>query len=73
MFEYVRITVVQPDSIGFTVDRGDNFHFQLDLDYKINVKLRDAEGTDLTIPNVCYFTYFIGCSCYLFFITRKQR
>lgn len=54
MFEYVRINVVQPDSIGFTVDRGDNWHFQLDLDYKIHVKLRDAEGTDLTIPNVDY-------------------
>lgn len=56
MSEYVRITVVQPDSIGFTVDRSDNWHFQLDLDYKIHVKLRDAEGNDLMIPTVRYQT-----------------
>ncbi|KAI6171607.1 Nuclear pore complex protein 12 [Aphelenchoides bicaudatus] len=55
MFEYVRITVVQPDSIGFTVDRGDNWHFQLDLEYNIHVKLRDNEGRDLVIPTNARF------------------
>lgn len=58
MFEYVRITVVQPDSVGFTVDRGDNWHFQLDLDYKIHVKLRDSEGSDLFIPQV-WLIFFV--------------
>lgn len=52
LFEHVKITVVQPDSVGFIVDRGDNWHFQLDLDYRIHVKLRDSEGNDLFIPTV---------------------
>lgn len=54
------IYVVEPDIISFTIDRGNNWYLQKGIDYKINVRLSDAFGNQMHIPDVSYFIcYFI--------------
>jgi hypothetical protein len=47
-----RISVVEPDAIQFSIDRGGLWYLQKGLDYRINVKLTDMLGNIMFIPDV---------------------
>lgn len=46
------VYVVEPDSLYFTIDRGNNWVLQTDVDYRIHVKLLDQQGNSVFIPDV---------------------
>uniref|UniRef100_A0AC34EZZ4 Uncharacterized protein n=1 Tax=Panagrolaimus sp. ES5 TaxID=591445 RepID=A0AC34EZZ4_9BILA len=49
------IYVVDPDVISFSIDRGNNWYLQKGVDYKINVRLSDAFGNQMHIPDNALF------------------
>uniref|UniRef100_A0A914ZAI0 Nuclear pore membrane glycoprotein 210 n=1 Tax=Panagrolaimus superbus TaxID=310955 RepID=A0A914ZAI0_9BILA len=49
------IYVVDPDVISFSIDRGNNWYLQKGVDYKINVRLLDAFGNPMHIPDNALF------------------
>lgn len=49
------IYVVEPNVLSFSIDQGNNWYLQLDVEYLISIKLTDQLGNSIHIPDVGIF------------------
>ncbi|KAI6204431.1 hypothetical protein M3Y94_00673500 [Aphelenchoides besseyi] len=57
----------------FVVDKNENWHFQLNQDYKIEVRIRDVNGNELTIPENAKFKTQFTTSDHLRILDSAQN